>query len=696
MADHIPSSMDRRTVLSGLAGLGTTALAGCGAFSPSADSGSDEMTAERARDLAERFAPTLYFDRNEPWFPTDPRPYTSETDDGTVVDGFDALDGYHDRYGDGSPPDPTVFYHGIEYGDSPLAVIQFWFYSVFDQFSANFHWHDWEVFHAFVDTETDEPVLYVASSHSRRVPNNEFLDPDPDVVPRILSELGSHSSALSVNDVPDQFQRLSIDDLLADITNSAIEGIEDLANVPLAYGLPRDEEWRLPYAVPEYEGVPLYDHDALPSVDRDSFVDPSLTIRSFDALDSPPTSLPTRETGLTFEFSGRDGTSDVEYALVPTTELEDIDDFTGPQLSFEFSVPSVVEDAMASHITSAGVPWDQPRYENPAADISDAGHRLALADAYAAIGEPGTVDTVVTRITEAVTTDEAPEDQGLTTTETDVEAVALIESEPELVPTFGGVAVAQGLPAGDHRVTVNGAGRAPHSESVTVTEDDGPTVAGVAGEIPLVARGHARKLEVVSDEDGIDLDAVAVEDDFAGRLYESPVSETDAVYVHESGAYTTEVSDRDGEKGAYRINPDPGATGRIRIERPETGKASLASFVTDIADETRAMVARQADELDESTTGSANAVRGLQRALENVVEAAAKATDDARSGDRSAANSELEVVARRLQTVADRLDAARSDLPSQVSNAVGNRMNQADRRTDQARNAESLGTTGGN
>lgn len=695
--DNLPS-IDRRTVLSGLAGIGTTTLAGCGAFSPGEDTDSNEMTETRARELAERFGPTLFFDVNEPWFPTDPRPYTSETDEGTVVDGFDALDGYHERFDGDTPPNPTVFYHGIEYEDSSLSVMQFWFYSVFDQFSANFHWHDWEVFHVFLDTDEDVPKLYVASSHSRTVPNNEFLDPDPDVVPRILSELGSHSSALSINDVPDRFQRLSIDGLLADITNSTIRGIEDLANIPLAYGLPRDENWRLPYVVPEYEGVTLYDHEDLPSVDRDSLIDPSLTIRSYDALDSPPTSLPTRETGLTFAYQDRDRSSDVEYELVPTTELESIDAFTGPQLSFEFAVPAVLEDAMAGHITSAGVPWQQPRYDNPAADISDPDHRLALSDAYDVIGEPGPFNMIASRVSEAITTDEAPEDQGLTTTDTAVESVALVESEPELAPSFGGVVVAQDVPEGDHRLTVNSAGRSPHSERVTVSGDGEATAAGVDGEIPLVARAHSRKLEIDATDQDIDLDSVAVEDDFAGPMYESPVSETDAVYVHEGGAYSTEVRDTNGEKGAYRVNPDPGTTETLRIDRPETGKAPLAAFVADISEETRSLVAATADDSGGSNTaeGSANAVRGLQRALANVVEAAQKAEDNARNGNRARTNSELDVVASRLQTVADRLAAAQADLPGQVSNAVGKRLNQADRRSREAKDADSLGQSRSN
>jgi len=142
-------------------------------------------------------------------------------------------------------------------------------------------------------------------------------------------------------------------------------------------------------------------------------------------------------------------------------------------LSFEFDVPQAVEDAVAGHITTTGAPWDQPRYENPAADVTDPNHRAALAERYDAIGDPAPVNTVVTRVTEAITTDDAPEGEGLTTEDATVESVALLESDPEAVPTFDGVAVLRDVPAGDHRLTVNGAGQAPHSERVSVSDDGG-------------------------------------------------------------------------------------------------------------------------------------------------------------------------------------------------------------------------------
>ncbi|WP_246988656.1 hypothetical protein [Halorientalis marina] len=692
--------VDRRTLLAGLAGGGMASLAGCPLLERGDDGATAEVTDERARDLAERFAPSMYFDRNEPWFPTDPRAYESEADGETVVDGFDALDGYVADWTGDVPPEPTVFYHVVEYADSPLAVVQFWFYSAFDQFTTNFHWHDWELLQVFVDTETGEPQLYVASSHSRSVPNNEFLDPDPDRPPRILSELGSHSSGLSVNDNAERFQRFPLDGDVADITNSVLDGVEDVAAIPLAYGLPRDEGLALPYVGPELDGESLSDHERLPSVDASDFVTEDLTVRSFDALSSPPANLPDRETGLRFEFQGRDADPDVAYDVVPTADLEHITDFTGPQLSFEFAIPEFAEDAIASHITTTGVPWQGDRYDDPASDISEARHRQALADRYDAIAAPSPVNQVVVGVTNAVTADEAPAGSGLATTDSSVETVALLESEPEAVPTFRGVAAVQDVPEGDHRLTINGAGVAPHSETVSVSGDDGPTVAGVDGEVPLVARENATKLEVDPDGADSDLTALAVEDDFAGRLYDAPLSGPDAVYLHRGGAFTTEVRDRADEVGAFRVNPDN--EDRVRLDEPRTGKASLAEYVADVAAETRADVAAGVDEADIGDTddddddrggqagGPENAVEGLTRALDAVVEAARRAADRAAAGDRGNADRSLEAVAMRLERVGSRLAAASDSLPPGLSRAADNRLAQARQRSEQARRADKL------
>jgi len=731
-SDDDLSGLRRRALLGALAGTSTAALAGCpsgggpGTETPDDDGDAAPPTQtpsdERARELAERFAPALTFDTCERWFPTDPRPYTSERDGETVVDGFDAFDGYTAAFAEsGEPPAPTVFYHVVEYAESPLAAVQFWYYSAFDQFTTNFHWHDWEVLHVFVDTDSGEPQLFVASSHSTRVPNNEFLDPDPDRVPRILSELGSHSSALSLNDRPNSFQRLPLDDLPADITNRAVGVIEALAELPAAYGLPRDEGLRLPYVVPELDGAPIYDHEDLPAVDRESLVPEALTIRSFDALSEPPSDLPGRETGVVFGYDGRSTVdADVNYDLVPTTELEDIETFTGPQLSFEFAVPEFAEDAIAGHITTAGTPWTQERYADPAADITEPAHRAALADRYGAIDPPGPINDVIATVSQVIQSPDAPDGAGVTTTETAVEAIALLRSDPVAAPTFRGVSMFRGVESGSHRLTVNAPGLAPHDEPVevgdggagtdtTATATATPTststasesdatrtaaLAGVDGEIPLVASADAARLEVNADGTEAELTDVAVDDDFGGRVYEATLDGSDAVYVHRAGAYTTEVRDTDGAIGAFRVNPAEAAP--VRIDRPRTGKASLASFVADITGETADRLASigsddeedggdaSSPDTDPGAAGTTNTLGGLLRAIEAVSGAAERAAGRADQGDRQGTDRALEALASNLQRAVERFDGLRDTLPEPEAASADRGFRQAQRRTNQA------------
>ncbi|WP_267639989.1 hypothetical protein [Haloarchaeobius amylolyticus] len=692
------TGVSRRRLLQAVAGGGTAALAGCSLLERESDATATTIEDDRATALAERFAPRLSFDRYERWFPTDPRQYEHEEDGETVVDGFDAFDGYTKQFeAGGEPPAPTVFYHAVEYEESPLAVVQFWFYSVFDQFTTNFHWHDWELLQVFVDTETDEPQLYVASAHSRKVPNNEHLDPQQR--PRILAELGSHSSTVSLNERPESFQRLPVGDVAADITNRGLEALESLSQLPIAYGLPRDEGGRLPYVVPELDGAPIYEHDRLPSVDRESLVDDAVTIRSYDALSSPPGSIPAREPGLTMEHAGREDTgADATYDLVPTTEAEHISAFTGPQLSFEFAIPGFVEDAVAGHITTAGVPWDQTRYANPAADISEPAHRATLADRYDAIGAPSAVNSVIATVSRTISSDEAPDGQGVTTAESPVETMALLESEPEAVPTFRGVAMVQDVPAGEHRLTVNGAGFEPHSEPVGVEDGGSTAVAGVEGEIPLVASEDAVKLRVDADGTDADLTDVSVADDFGGRLYEASMDGPDAVYVHRGGAYTTEVRDSDDAIGAFRVRPGTGAgdgdsddsdgdDSEVTIERPDTGKASLSRFLADISAETATDVDRATGADDD---GRPSSVNGLVQALEAISEAADRAAKRAAETDSKGADRALEAVTESLERASQRLAEAREDVPAPTAKASEKRLAQADRRAEQALASEKL------
>jgi len=259
------------------------------------------------------------------------------------------------------------------------------------------------------------------------VPNNEFLDPNPDAIPRVLSELGSHSSTLSVNENPGQFQRVGEEGLLADITNTTIDTVEDLLGIPIAYGLPATRGCGSRSSFPSTRA----NRSTITRTSRRSRSSRWSTARSrFDRSthwDRPPTDLPFRETGIAFRHADRedelaDRTADevIGYDLVQSAELEDITAFTGPQLSYEFAVPEIVEDAVASHITTTGIPWKQPRYENPALDVTAGNHRAELAERYDAIaaeesfgdGATAELDAVVARVTRAVESDDAPRARG--------------------------------------------------------------------------------------------------------------------------------------------------------------------------------------------------------------------------------------------------------------------------------------------
>jgi len=105
----------------------------------------------------------------------------------------------------------------------------------------------------------------------------------------------------------------------------------------------------------------------------------------------------------------------------------------------------------------------------------------------------------------------------------------------------------------------------------------------------------------------------------------------------------------------------------------------------DFAGETRAQVAATTDDDDrpgsgrDGAEGRENAVRGLVEALGAVEEAARRAAENARAGDRGNADRTLEAVATRLDRVETRLAEARGSIPETVANANDNRLDQAQR-----------------
>jgi hypothetical protein len=614
-------------------------------------------SSEAVPELVARYAPDLYFGALEKWYPTDPRRYVVETDDGPVVDGFAALDGYSAAFEEtGEPPAPTAFYSVVEAADGVDAV-QYWFYSVFDQFTVNFHWHDWELLQVFVDRESGSPLLLSASAHSRSVPNNEFLAPDAAAGwrPGLLSEVGSHSSASEVNGVVPTFERLPTGEWAPDVTNDVLESAPGVA-APFAYGLPRDEGARLPFAMPELDGHRLDRHPAL-SVGREAFVDERATVDSWHGLPRPPADLPLREPGLVFASAGSPTAADATYVLEPLARVRDaVSDFVGPQLSFEFAVPGFVENRLAGHITSVGIPWEQARFTDPLADVTDPVHRERIDGARPS----GLSDRVVGRVRRlgggadgalgGVSEAARPALEGAATVSLyplPVEvAVRLSSASPVATVTRRGAFGYLHVDRGDHLLVVDGPGFAPLGQRFV--HGGGSVRVGADGELAVVTtedagwiRGDGRGTNGVS--------RVRVTEDYAGVVYDGRPVETDrfAVAVHRDGRYTVEVVDADGRHGAYRVGPGSFEDGEARREAVETGKASLAGALRDEVGALRDL----ADRLAERDRNESVVPDRLSRAREHAAAAAGAATD----GDGRAADERLADAAAALEGALERL-----------------------------------------
>ena len=613
------------------------------------ETGGDDLLA-----LVERFAPDLVFGRRERWYPTDPRPYADLSGDPRVVHGYDALLGYASEFREeGSPPNPAVFYHVVPLDDDVVAL-QYWMYSVFDQFAVNFHWHDWELLQVFVDAGTEEPVLLSASAHARSCPNNEFLRPDlgPGGRPSVLAEVGSHSSATDVNESRLSFERLPDASLASDVSNGFFRPLDSLVEQPFAYGLPRDEGARLPYSMPELEGVPLYEHDDLDGLREADFVDRDVTVRSWGDLARPPGDLPVREPGLVFGAPGSPTDGDVTYELFPLADASDaIDDFTGPQLSFEFAIPGFVEEQFASHITSAGIPWEDPRTTDPVGDVTHPAHpRTLVGEAPGGLTDRG-VGAGRGRVGGAEGQVDAVDGDDLGAVEPfvsvsllplPVEVAVLLRSDPVATVTSGGVFRFLDVGAGTHELVVNGPGVAPYAEQF---DHDGGTVRpGVDGRVAVVANEDAAVLRGDrSDSTGIS--HVRVVESFAGPVFDGGPVEDDrfAIPVHRDGDYTVTITDRDGVSGSVRV--DPRELDGEPIPEVETGKAALSRSLGEFLVETSSLAAELGG--GRATEGR----RSIPAEFEVAGGEAFEAADVAAQGDAAGANELLVSVVDRLLAV---------------------------------------------
>lgn len=598
---------------------------------------------EDVPERVKRYAPDLYFDALEKWFPTDPRQYTVDTGDDVVVDGFKALEDYSAAARSGGLPSPTVFYNVVP-ATPDVDAIQYWMYSVFDQFTVNFHWHDWELLQVFVETDTDRVVLVSASAHSRAVPNNEFLNPSfaEGSRPGILVELGSHSSGSEVNGRSPSFERLPNGDWTSDITNDIVD-ISPGVSAPFAYGLPRGEGARLPFVMPELGGTRLDEYPGF-TIDREDFIDERVTVGAWRGLPRPPDDIPLREDGLVLSYPDSPTVADAHYDLEPISRVRaDVTDFIGPQLSFEFVIPGFIEDQFADHITSVGIPWEQERFHDPLADLTDRQHRRRLDGA-----DP---EELVNRVVGRVRELRAGSDgalAGIPETGRDaisafvtvslfglpLEVTSLLASEhPVATVTRGGVFQYLHLSPGEHQLVINGPGYAP--VAVRFTHDGGLVRVGAGGELTVVANEEAGWIRgAAAPSTGIA--RLSVIEDYAGVVFTGRPVENDrfAVAVNRKGRYTVEITDTTGQRGAFRVGPGSfGDDQSLVREGLRAGKRSLIVVLIELLEDGLAVTRR----LTERDGATGTLLELLSSSIEHAT-AAASAVDQ---GDAQRANESL-------------------------------------------------------
>ncbi|MFB6250532.1 MAG: hypothetical protein ABEI27_02400 [Halobellus sp.] len=365
---------------------------------------------------------------------------------------------------------------------------------------------------------------------------------------------------------------------------------------------------------------------------------------------------------LTSSESQTDG--DVAYALKPMARVRAaVGDFVGPQLSFEFAVPGFAEDRLASHITSVGTPWEQPRFTDPLTDVTDPDHRRSIAGEVSGgltnrvvgrvrqlrAGAEGTVPQVSDDARSALA-DQIPVSLFGVPVEA---AVRLASPDPVATVTRGGVFGLLRVEQGDHLLVVNGPGYAPVAERFD--HDGGLVRAGAGGELTVVAsedaatiRGDGRAANGV--------ERVRVIEDYAGTVYDGRPVEPDRykIPVHRAGTYTVAVVDGNGRRGAYRVTPaDFGDADDTIREVVTAGKGSLvrslAAFLRDLRD----LAGRLAEE-----DGARGQVIELLSSALTAVEDAVAATEE---GAAVRSNDRLRAAVDALQRAQETLQSDNED-----------------------------------
>ena len=175
------------------------------------------------------YAPNMWFDSEEKFYPCSPFFYT---DDINETSGEKSKSNYNVSF-DQKMDNFTIYYHTV--GTEEEVVYEYWFYYAFNDF-ANKHYHDWETVYVFVDKATGNVTRVVASAHEWWCPNNEYFNPQfaEGEHAGILVENGSHASCTDRNN-NGLFERDN------DVTNGYVTVITPyppyMAQYPFAWGI---------------------------------------------------------------------------------------------------------------------------------------------------------------------------------------------------------------------------------------------------------------------------------------------------------------------------------------------------------------------------------------------------------------------------------------------------------------------------
>ncbi len=148
---------------------------------------------------ASNYAPNLWFDSREQYFPTNPLDFYYEN--GQEISGEIAVSKYNQLSVQDKINNLTVLYHIEDEGNQ--WVYQYWFFYVFNDNHRgvkNKHYGDWESVFVFVDKSSGGINKVIGTAHQREIFNTEIYNPETNHIWTYIGE-GSHASCVdNIND----------------------------------------------------------------------------------------------------------------------------------------------------------------------------------------------------------------------------------------------------------------------------------------------------------------------------------------------------------------------------------------------------------------------------------------------------------------------------------------------------------------